>query len=152
MQLIIDKKCNKQVDVIISPQIIDIWHKYRQCSTHDKEACGVLIGGFDQQEKRIIVEDCTQPMKGDFRKFFSFLLRDIGHQCAVDKAFAKSRRTSFYLGTWHTHPEKNPTPSKGDLTDWKNCMDRNPLIPSFLFAIVGTEFVFLHPQIADWYA
>ncbi len=152
MQIIIDKNCSKQINVNINPQIINIWRKFRQSSIIDKEACGVLIGGFDQLEKKIIVDGCTLPMKGDFRKRFSFFLRDKGHQCTVDKAFNKSRGTSFYLGTWHTHPENNPTPSQADLTDWKSCIDRNPLIPCFLFAIVGTEFAFLHPQIMSLHA
>ena len=133
MQLIIDKNCCKQINVEINPQVINIWRKFRQSSTINKEACGVLIGGFDQFKKIIIVDDCTLPMKGDLRKRFSFFLRDKGHQFTVDKAFNKSQGKSFYLGTWHTHPEKNPTPSHIDLTDWKSCIVRNPLIPCFLF-------------------
>ncbi|EQA8051349.1 Mov34/MPN/PAD-1 family protein, partial [Escherichia coli] len=43
-----------------------------------------------------------------------------------------------YLGTWHTHPEKDPYASYIDIRDWKNCKLRNPGQMLF-FIIIGTK-------------
>jgi integrative and conjugative element protein (TIGR02256 family) len=143
MQFIFEKVSDKEVDIIVDPKVIAIWRKYRQTSRFNKEACGVLIGGYDSMSNQIIVEDCTVPRRGDIRRWCSFILKDKGHQLVVDKAFENSQGKSFYLGTWHSHPTLKPYPSSQDLNDWKNCMARNPSLPCFLFSIVGTEFTYI---------
>lgn len=149
MQVILDKNNCNNVDVTISSEVLGIWKDFCQTSWWSKEACGVLIGGYDASQKMIIIDTCTVPMKGDIRRRNSFNLQDKGHQQAVDKAYMDSNGTSFYLGTWHTHPTKKPSPSYRDLCDWNTCIERNPLIPSFIFAIVGTESVFLHTRLTE---
>lgn len=132
--------------VEISSEVWKIWNKYRQTNLFKREACGVLIGGFDQKNKTIVIEKCTEPMKADIRHRSSFTLRDGGHQKTVDKAFEQSAGRFFYLGTWHTHPDAYPSPSFIDEEDWRDCMARNFEIPCFLFAIVGTKSVSLFPK------
>lgn len=147
MDLIFDKIGNDKVNVSIAPEVLNIWKKFRQNSRRNREACGVLIGGYDAKNNMIVIENCTKPMKGDICKRRSFILQDEGHQLAVDKDYVDSNGTSFYLGTWHTHPVTRPSPSCRDRTDWKKCIARNPLIPSFIFAIVGINSVFLHTRL-----
>ncbi len=134
------------LQVQISNEVWRIWNKYRQTSIFSREACGVLIGGFEPETKTFFVEQCTQPMKSDRRKRTSFILCDYGHQKEVDKAFHITGGKCFYLGTWHTHPESHPSPSYLDEKDWNECIGRNPTIPGFLFAIVGTKSVSLFPK------
>ena len=130
----------------ISNDVLKIWKQYRQNSIWLKEACGVLIGGYDPSQRVIYVKQCTVPMKGDLRRRTSYIIKDKGHQEIVDRNYLKSDGRRFYLGTWHTHPEQHPTPSFLDSTDWLNCIKRNSNLPVFLFVIVGTKSRFLHPK------
>jgi len=68
----------------------------------------------------------------------SFKILDLGHQKTVDEAHLHSDGTCGFLGTWHTHPETCPTPSKVDKADWRCCLRRNRDRP-LVFAIVGAE-------------
>ncbi len=136
-------------EIVVSSVVLDIWKNYRQTVWSDKEACGVLIGGYNSRKKQIVVDSCTTPMEADIRRRFSFILKDKGHQRAVDKAFSESKGVSFYLGTWHSHPTKRPKPSQKDLNDWEKCIARNPQIPCFLFAIVGTKTTYIRSHISN---
>ncbi len=136
---------NADTKIVISDNVWSVWNKYRQSSFFKKEACGVLIGGYDAESHSIFIEQCTEPMNKDRRFRSSFTLKDPGHQKTVDIAFDNSGGQSFYLGTWHTHPEHHPSPSPLDQKDWNACMKRNPEIPYFVFAIVGTGIVTLFP-------
>lgn len=138
-----DRVGDETVDILITPTVIETWKNYQQNSRTDKEACGVLIGGYDSIKNQIVVEECTKPMRGDVRRRNSFILKDRGHQMAVDRAFKDSHARCFYLGTWHSHPTPNPYPSNRDLKDWSKCIARNPLLPCFLFSIVGTTSTFI---------
>lgn len=133
------------VKIEVSNQVWSIWNKYRQNSIWAKEACGILIGGYDKQNKVIYVEQCTKPLRGDRRRRKSYTIRDHGHQKIVDEVYLKSGGTSFYLGTWHTHPEPDPSPSAIDQADWQKCINRNLNIPVLLFVIVGTKSILLSP-------
>lgn len=125
--------------VHISDSVNSIWTQFKQIKPHQKESCGVLIGSFDYVKQEVTVEACTTPLKQDISRKFSFTLKDPGHQRVVDSFFQMSDGESFYLGTWHTHPEDNPRPSHTDLMDWQNCVNRNPHIPVFLFVIIGVK-------------
>lgn len=137
--------CNN-LNIVIDNAVWKIWNKFRQKSMFSKEACGVLIGGFEYETKTVFIQECTEPMRDDRRRRTSFTLRDDGHQKAVDNAFQRSEGQCFYLGTWHTHPESYPSPSYLDEQDWRDCMSRNPEIPGFLFAIIGTKSASLFPK------
>lgn len=119
--------------------VYSTWMKFKQVKSFQKETCGVLIGSYDFITHEITIEVCTSPFKKDISKRFSFTLKDLGHQKVVDAQHNKSAGESFYLGTWHTHPESNPTPSTIDVDDWNKCVIRNPQIPIFLFVIVGID-------------
>ena len=133
------------LSVKVSTQIHKIWSAHRQINKKTPEACGVLIGGYNENTNDIYLEACTTPQKDDERKRTHFSLKSKSHQQAVNKAHNSSKGEQFYLGTWHSHPEKHPSPSKTDLHDWGKCMKRNPEIQLFVFAIVGTETVTIYP-------
>ena len=65
-----------------------------------------------------------------------FELKDPGHQRTVDKLFERSNGSEIYLGTWHTHPEQIPCPSRVDKSDWRACLKRNK-DRSLIFVIAG---------------
>lgn len=124
--------------LLLYDEVILKWKEYQQLKIGDKEACGVLIGGYDTNKPLYIVSDITTPLPEDIRSRTSFRMLDKGHQKAVDSAFENSGGKKIYLGTWHTHPEAHPEPSSVDIDDWKKCMKRNEGRNLF-FVIVGKE-------------
>ncbi|WP_300179632.1 Mov34/MPN/PAD-1 family protein [uncultured Aliivibrio sp.] len=124
--------------LLLYDEVILKLKEYQQLNRDDKEACGVLIGGYDTNKSLYIISDITTPLPEDIRSRTSFKMLDKGHQKAVDSAFGNSGGKKIYLGTWHTHPEAHPEPSSVDIDDWKKCMKRNEGRNLF-FVIVGKE-------------
>lgn len=130
---------NTDIEVIITDEVFNVWRKYRQISIKDNEACGILIGGYNEKQKKIFIDLCTEPQKADLRKRVLFTLQDSYHQQRVNEVFISSQQTQFYLGTWHSHPENYPSPSGTDLRDWNNCIKRNSHNKFMVFAIIGIK-------------
>ena len=126
--------------VHVSDEVVGVWRAQRQTDPDSAESFGVLIGTTSVDRQEIWIERVTTPMSFDHRTRFSFLLRDPGHQQAVCGMFACSGGQAIYLGTWHTHPEPVPKPSRIDRNDWTACLRANRERP-LAFALVGTEQV-----------
>ena len=124
--------------VHVSDEVACVWCTYRQTEPDAAESFGVLMGTTSVDRREIWIEAVTTPMPHDRRSRLSFALRDLGHQRAVSRKFASSDGSAIYLGTWHTHPEPVPTPSRIDLNDWVTCLRVNRGRP-LAFALVGTE-------------
>ncbi|MGL6400920.1 Mov34/MPN/PAD-1 family protein [Aeromonas hydrophila] len=135
----------------ISENVHNIWNSFRQIDHKDLEACGVLIGAINHKEKIIFIDLCSTPQPKDRRSRYSFSIRDCYHQQLVDQKFKETCGKNYYLGTWHTHPEEDPTPSYLDVQDWKKCMKRNMGFQHFAFAIVGLSItkIFIHSRVKD---
>ena len=123
--------------VYVCDEVADVWLAHRQTAADAAESFGVLMGTTSVDRREIWIESVTTPMAHDWRKRLSFALRDPGHQTAVRRKFARSRGRTIYLGTWHTHPELVPTPSRIDRDDWAACLRANPRRP-LAFVLVGT--------------
>ena len=134
---------NNNIDVIIADEVLNIWRKYQQVDIKDNEACGILIGGYNEKQNKIFIDLCTEPQKSDLRKRTFFTLKDPFHQKRVNDVFISSQQTQFYLGTWHSHPENYPSPSGIDLQDWKKCIKRNSQNKFMVFAIIGLKETFI---------
>lgn len=125
---------------VLSP-ILEVWVDSMQLKYGDHESCGIMVGYYKPGEKEICVENVTTPGPKDIRKRNRFALRDPKHQHLVSLMHDESNGVTFYLGTWHTHPEKRPNPSGDDRSDWMAINKRNSHIPINLFVIVGLEVV-----------
>ena len=119
-------------------KVAGVWHAHRQMAADATESFGVLMGTTSVDRRDIWIESVTTPMAQDRRTRFSFALRDPGHQWAVCGKFTCSGGRAIYLGTWHTHPEPVPTPSRMDRGDWAACLRTNPGRP-LAFVLVGTD-------------
>ena len=126
--------------VTVDDEVAGVWHVHRQTVATASESFGVLMGTTSVDRWEIWIKAVTTPMPRDRCSRFSFALRDPGHQRAVSRKFASSDGSAIYLGTWHTHPEPVPTPSRIDLNDWVTCLRANRGRP-LAFALVGTEEV-----------
>jgi integrative and conjugative element protein (TIGR02256 family) len=128
--------------------------KFRQDSCWKREAGGVLMGRYIRDCLDVVIDDITAPMHGDRRGRFNFFRDHARHQRAINQAWHESEGTTHYLGEWHTHPEKIPTPSPTDQTNWNQHLKRDIFSSDTLFfIIVGTEFIRIwegHRQSLDY--
>jgi len=126
--------------IIISKEVQTIFKNYKQKNIGDKEACGILIGEHSFKGDRISISKATEPRKEDIRKKYFFKIKSDYHQKYLDECYKNSNYESVYIGTWHTHPEINPFPSKIDTNDWKKQYNKNyHLFNKMIFIIVGLE-------------
>jgi integrative and conjugative element protein (TIGR02256 family) len=128
-------------NIVISNSVKAIFTKFRQIKNNNLEACGILIGNH-KTNGNIYVKYATIPQIADIRKRYSFKINPKAHQDILENYFIESNYEDVYLGTWHSHPESNPTPSSVDIEDWKKQYQVNKKIFSrMIFAIIGTKQV-----------
>lgn len=121
--------------ILIESCVIELIDNYRQDDMSKTEAGGILLGF--RREAHLHIVNATMPQFTDHRSLFRFFRRDNRHQRIATKLWQATGETMDYLGEWHTHPEKYPTPSPLDLSEWKKiCAKRNA---PMLFLIVGTN-------------
>lgn len=132
--------------VNVDNTVLDIWHKHKQLKQNQHESFGVIIGSSNDDAKEYWIESVTTPYPGDSSTRRSFHLKDSGHQVEANKAFESTQGISGYIGTWHTHPESDPTPSWLDKRDWKKCAFRNQ-DRRLLFVIVGIKASYLYVKV-----
>ena len=119
---------------------MSVWRAHRQIVAGVPESFGVLMGTTSIDRREVWIEGVTTPMALDKRSHASYELRDPRHQRRVRDEFISSHGQAIYLGTWHTHPEPVPIPSRIDRSDWYKCLRRNPGRP-LAFVIVGTDTI-----------
>lgn len=113
--------------------------KYAQDDYVKPEAGGLLMGRFILNSKDIVVDRVTVPMVGDQRGRKHFVRAEKRHQGVLERAWRKSGGTCNYLGEWHTHPERVPSPSWKDEENWQEIMTTRQISSLYLyFVIVGT--------------
>ena len=122
--------------VWVAEQVLEVWESYRQTKAYLPESFGVIIGTTSINRCELWLDDVTTPMPYDVQCRSRFELKDPGHQRTVDKLFERSNGSEIYLGTWHTHPEQIPCPSRVDKSDWRACLKRNKDRP-LIFVIAG---------------
>ncbi|MEM9540755.1 MAG: Mov34/MPN/PAD-1 family protein [Cyanobacteria bacterium P01_E01_bin.42] len=116
--------------------------KFRQNRLWKREAGGVLMGRYIRESLDIVIDNVTIPMRGDRRRRCNFFRDRDRHQRAINQAWWESDGTTHYLGEWHTHPEKIPTPSPSDRVNWNRHLQEDTFSGNTLFfIIIGTEAI-----------
>ena len=101
------------------------------------ETGGVLFGEYDDAVRAIWVTVATGP-PSDSRQ--SRDLFDLGVEKVRekhDRYAMTSRGSTAYVGTWHTHPKKRPTPSSKDLGTIARLLEDGPPSGRQLMLILG---------------
>ncbi len=132
----------------------------REYAQHEgNELCGVLTGSqIDKKTFRIskvstpcVAHNSRCGCERDAAKANDFISLD----------YEESEHTRVYVGEWHTHPEKNPSPSGTDYCSIINCFVSSEICVPFLLMIIvgtdslflsaynGTEFISIVPQIVE---
>jgi integrative and conjugative element protein (TIGR02256 family) len=103
--------------LLIEDSVLGRVNEFRQIASSDPEAGGILLGF--RREAHLHVASATPPGPQDRRSRYHFR-RDVAfHSQIALLEWTKSQETMDYLGEWHTHPERDPRPSKLDLREWR---------------------------------
>ena len=118
----------------ISKDVLNAFYEYRQASFQRYESGGILLGKvFD---KYILIEKVTTPGKKDKRGRFFFHRHKGRAQSIVNKVFKETDGQQIYIGEWHTHREKNPSPSFIDKFEIKRAFKKSTLNLEFIICII----------------
>ncbi len=118
----------------LSNSVIAHLTKYQQLNEHQPEAGGQLFGHF--KDDTTVVIKATGPRKSDRRQRFSFRPNRKAERLEV---FWLHRKGFHYVGDWHTHPQKIPTPSATDIESMTDSFSKSKhQLTGFTMVIVGT--------------
>ena len=118
----------------LTDDVIRQFFKHRQIRFLSKESGGILLGRV--YENKITVETATTPGKGDKRGPFFFHRNRARAQRLLENAFNESNGEQTYLGEWHSHKEKNPSPSRKDIIEIEAAFRMSRLHTNFILCII----------------
>ncbi len=126
----------------IDQKVFDKVKTFIQDDEYKPEAGGILLGYYID-DYSFYITDFSTPSENDKSSRFNFLRSFINAQKLIERYFKSSKGKKIYLGEWHTHPEKLPTPSNTDLNSFKEQLKKNVLNSKFIFMIIiGTEVIY----------
>lgn len=120
--------------LLIDDAVVEVVMGNRQLKSTDTESGGILLGL--RREDHLHVTGLTVPCPGDKRSRTSFQRKDKFHQVRALAAWRESGGVMDYIGEWHSHPERHPSPSSIDTREWRSiCLfQHKPMV----FLIAGT--------------
>jgi integrative and conjugative element protein (TIGR02256 family) len=125
--------------LIIVEHAVKRMQAFAQRRWWDSEAGGVLLGRHLLDSHDVVVDEVSTPQESDRRSRFRFF-RSHKHEQVARQRWRQEHSTSAYLGLWHTHPERDPTPSGVDRQDWQQAVAGDTYEGDRLFfPIVGTD-------------
>jgi integrative and conjugative element protein (TIGR02256 family) len=125
--------------IIVTSAVLRQINRHRQITAEDHEAGGILLGA--RRGRHIDITFATTPKRGDRGSRAGFHRLSPFHQSFAIRAWRRLCRKLDYVGEWHTHPERNPSPSRIDRAEWAKLMRsrRSELV----FMILGISGVWL---------
>ena len=132
---------DNRIWVELESKVLQEIKKYQNKGEFFLEAGGILVGIHDIKSKVYRITDITWPQETDKCLTYRFYRKENGHQEIMDELWEQSGYVKSYLGEWHTHNQKNPSPSLIDYTNWKRIAKRKHNYENLFFIIVGTECI-----------
>lgn len=96
--------------LIISPRVLKVFRKHIQKNSSTPEGGGVLLARFSLPQIEIVL--ATEPRPEDTRQRHLFISDPQQRNHIVEKSF---RKGIHFVGEWHTHPQREPSPSALDV-------------------------------------
>ncbi len=103
------------------------------------ESCGFILGYENNVTHNITLSEITFPQANDRRNRFFCQIVDRHHFEFLQKNKIKH---NYYMGVWHTHPQKIPTPSHIDWKSWNDILKKDKTGCNYAFFVIlgETEF------------
>lgn len=127
---------NEKRKLLLTDEVIQRLYNISH-SSDQNESGGILIGKVSKDLSTIIITDITTPTSADRRGRFFFIRNRKSAQKVINTEWIRSLGVKNYLGEWHTHPERYPSPSPKDLELIDNCNKKNSNPFEFLFMIIA---------------
>jgi len=118
----------------LSPQVLSHFEAHKQHRCFSREAGGQLFATFEDPSVMRIV-DITGPRPTDQRSMYSYHPDRTAEQAEIRERF---ERGLHFVGDWHTHRQRIPTPSGTDLDsirDQVRCSSHD--LVGFVLVVVG---------------
>ncbi len=127
---------NHTIDII--SDVVSGMLSHQQIAVSIPESGGLLLGYVDAKTNNDTISAMTTPQTGDLRTRLFCSLRDGGHYDILKQAMQVK---NYFMGTWHTHPQKIPCPSSTDWDDWhKTLSGTAEVVYRYVYyVIIGTE-------------
>lgn len=107
--------------------------KWTQEESDRLEAGGYVVGYKHLVTGNITLEDISEPYIWDKRNRIYFKMKDFRHKLFLAR---KKNQKSFYMGTWHTHPQRIPEPSSIDWENWYGSLEVDRTGCEYMFFII----------------
>jgi len=103
------------------------------------ERGGIFLGL--RRGPHLEIKEATLPTRWDRGTMFAFHRAAAGHRAVALQRWRKSGRVMDWVGEWHSHPERFPSPSSIDLRNWQQITKSRS--DQMAFLIVGYEGLWL---------
>jgi len=121
--------------LIIEAHVLTTFTEARQLNASDKETGGLLLARVSKEEVRIL--EATKAEKNASISRFLFQPNLKQKRRIVQEAFKDGLH---FIGEWHTHPEKDPSPSGLDRYSMTDSFRRSKHeLDCFVMIIVGNR-------------
>lgn len=137
--------------IIFAPAVLQHFDLHRQQGKQKTEVGGQLFAALSAME--MSVQRATGPGTLDKRGWSWFIPNRQSQNAEIKRLF---RERLHFVGDWHTHPERVPSPSSIDLQSMAECFAQSRhQLTSFVMVIVGRApfpdglFVSLH-RATEW--
>lgn len=105
-----------------------------QDDSNKPESGGFIVGYEHSHTGNISLEDVSQPCFIDKKTRVRFVIRDPRHYMFLKRA---RKQKSYYMGVWHTHPQRIPHPSSIDWNDWNETISIDKTGSNYVFFIIA---------------
>jgi integrative and conjugative element protein (TIGR02256 family) len=123
--------------LVIQDNVIDLFTRYAQVSSHAPESGGILLGYVRTPHLEIL--EASEPTFWDKSLRFLFDRGSRGHREMAERRWKESGGLVRYIGEWHTHPEDYPTPSHVDREGWVKLAEKRQDQRPVLAIVVGRK-------------
>lgn len=125
--------------VLIEQSVLQTLQTTASAADYHHEVGGVLLGCYRGAHLHVL--EATRPQARDRFSFTSFVRAPFGHQLLATKAWRRSGGTTTYIGEWHSHPERLPTPSSIDRASWDQAVAEQQR--DLVFIIQGWDGIYV---------
>lgn len=119
--------------IVITPEVLSHFRKHRQSKWYHREAGGQLFA--IKEGTQIVIVQATGPRRSDRRTRSSYIP---DRQFEVREISEQKKLGRFFVGDWHTHPQRIASPSQLDLRNIQECFRESTHgLNAFVLVIVG---------------
>jgi integrative and conjugative element protein (TIGR02256 family) len=120
--------------MVFHSEVLEVFDKHKQTGFFSAETGGQLFASL--KEGQIDIVRATESGTGAKRGRFFYRANRDDEQAEIRAAFADH---VHFIGDWHTHPEKKPTPSGTDIAKATEIFARSTHeLKGFCLVVVGT--------------